>query len=312
VRQWAFSVAALLLAGCAAQPRAAPKLRVVASFYPLAEFAREVGGPRAEVRQLVPAGAEPHDYEPTPGDVASLREARVFVYNGAGFEPWVEALAGELPADVVRVEATRGLPLAEAGGFGPDRENDRGGGRPGSKGDAKGMDPHAWLDPVLAQGMVDNVAEGFARADPDGEAGYRERAGALKRRLDDLHLRYPRTLARCPTQVVLTSHAAFGYLARRYGLRLVSLAGLSPEAEPSPRRIRELVALARRQGVRAVFAESGAGDRAVQALARELGVPVLTLDPGERVTEEARREGATYLSVLERNLDSLARGLGCR
>ncbi len=308
MRQWAFWLAVLFLAGCAPQRPATSKVRVVASFYPLAEFAREVGGPRVEVRQLVPAGAEPHDYEPTPGDVASLREAKVFVYNGAGFEPWVEALAGELPSEVVRVEATRGLPLVEAQGGEADHAEPG----QGSKGDVERFDPHAWLDPVLAKGMVDNVAEGLARADPDGEPGYRERAAALKRRLDELHLRYERTLARCRTKVVLTSHAAFGYLARRYGLRLVSVAGLSPEAEPSPRRIRELVALGRREGVRAVFAESGEGDRAVRALAHELGVPVLTLDPAERVTEEARRRGATYLSRMEQNLESLAGGLGCR
>ncbi|MFN3286193.1 MAG: metal ABC transporter substrate-binding protein [bacterium] len=285
---------------------------MVASFYPLAEFAREVGGPRVEVRQLVPAGAEPHDYEPTPGDVASLREAKVFIYNGAGFEPWVEALAGELPSEVVRVEATRGLPLVEARGEEADHGHDPTEAEQRSKEDAKRLDPHAWLDPVLAKGMADNVAEGLARADPDGEPGYRERAAALKRRLDELHLRYERTLARCRTKVVLTSHAAFGYLARRYGLRLVSVAGLSPEAEPSPRRIRELVALARREGVRAVFAEPGGGERAVRALAHELGVPVLTLDPVERVTEGARSGGTTYLSLMDQNLESLAQGLGCR
>ncbi|MDR7579540.1 MAG: zinc ABC transporter substrate-binding protein [Armatimonadota bacterium] len=310
--RWAFGVVALLVAACAPRAPAPSNLRVVASFYPLAELVREVGGSRVEVRQLVPPGAEPHDYEPTPGDVAKLREARVFVYNGAGFEPWVEKLAAELPPDAVRVEATRGLPLVEAQGGEPDHEHDEKKTGQGSKEDARRLDPHVWLDPVLAQDMVDHVTDGLVRADAEGGPEYRERAAALKRRLEDLHHRYERALARCRTKVVLTSHAAFGYLARRYGLRLVSVAGVSPEAEPSPRRVRELVALARREGVRAVFAESAAGDRAVRALAGELGVPVLRLDPLERGPEEAGRRGTSYLSVMERNFENLVQGLGCR
>lgn len=298
------AVLALLVAGCVLQQHGAGRLQVVATFYPLYEFARAVGAEQVEVRQLVPAGADPHDYEPTPGDVARLQGAAVFVYNGAGLEPWVSKLEGELPARTVRVEATRGLPLVEAG---PGGHGDEDHGRDSAR---ERLDPHVWLDPVLAQGVVDNLAEGLARADPAGEAGYRARAQEVKRRLEELHRRYGATLSRCRTRVFVTAHGAFQYLARRYGLRLVSVAGVNPEAEPSPRRLRELVGLARGQGVRAVFAEAPGSHRTVDALARELRVPVLVLDPLE-VGPRDGQEGPDYFRRMEANLEQLARGLGC-
>jgi zinc transport system substrate-binding protein len=291
-----------LLAGCAAQPPAT-KLSVVVSFYPLYAFAKEVGGDRVDVRQLVPPGTSPHDYEPKPSEAAAVRNARVFVYNGAGLEPWVPRLEAELPADAVRVEATRGLPLVEWSSEHGHSED---------HGHQERVDPHVWLDPVLAQQMVDNVTEGLAQADPQAAAGYRERAQALRGRLEALHTRYAQTLSRCRSRMLVTSHAAFGYLARRYGLRLESVAGLTHEAEPSPRRLRELLGLARREGVRAVYAETLAGTRAVETLARELGARLLVLDPLEGLSESALQQGKNYFSVMEENLRQLAEGLGCR
>lgn len=291
-----------LLAGCAAPPPAT-KLSVVVSFYPLYAFAKEVGGDRVDVRQLVPPGTSPHDYEPKPSEAAAVRNARVFVYNGAGLEPWVPRLEAELPADAVRVEATRGLPLVEWSSEHGHSED---------HGHQERVDPHVWLDPVLAQRMVENVAEGLVQADPQGAAAYREREQGLRRRLQALHARYAQTLKRCRSRVLITSHAAFGYLARRYGLRLESVAGLTHEAEPSPRRLRELVGLARREGVRAVYAETLAGARVVETLAQELGAPLLVLDPLEGLSESDVQQGKNYFSVMEDNLQQLAAGLGCR
>ncbi len=292
---------AALLAGCAARP-ATNKAVVLASFYPLYEFTREVGGDKVEVRQLVPPGTSPHDYEPKPSEVVAVRNARVLVYNGAGLEPWVARLEVELPADAVRVEATRGLPLVawEIGHEHPEDKNH-----------PERVDPHAWLDPLLAQQMVDNIAEGLAQADRQNAATYRERAQALKMRLEKLHKRYAQTLARCRSRLLVTSHAAFGYLARRYDLRLESLAGLTHEAEPSPRRVRELVELGRRERVQAVYAEK-LPERSMESLARELRVKLLLLNPLEDISPSAVQQGSNYFSVMEENLRQLAWGLGCR
>lgn len=304
----------LLLAGCAAPP-ARTQLSVVATFYPLYEFTRAIGADGLNVRQLVPPGVSPHDYEPTPSDAAAIGHARVFVYNGAGLERWAHRLTDSLPPDAVRVEATRGLPLVkwkreDRDHLAEHKETDRDG-SPNHGHEEESVDPHTWLDPVLAQQMVDNIAAGLAQANPSASAAYRERAQALKQRLQALHTRYAETLVRCRSRLFITSHAAFGYLARRYQLRMESVLGLAHEADPSPRRLRELVELARREKVQAVFAETLAGRSAVQALSHELGVRLLVLDPAEGLRESDVRAGKNYFTVMEENLRQLALGLGC-
>jgi len=304
MRQTAVALLALWLAGCTLS-RAPGGFEAVASFYPLFEFTSRVGGDRVTVRQLTPTGLSPHDYEPTPGDMAALKRARVFVYNGAGLEPWADRLRAELAQGAVAVEATRGLPLVKL------EEEEDGEHEAGRELHREQLDPHTWLDPVLAQAMVDNIAAGLAQADPQGADFYRRRAQELKDRLAQLHTRYTEGLRGCRGRVVVTSHMAFGYLARRYGLRLLSVAGLSHEAEPSPRRLKDLLSAARREGVRAVYAETLAGRKAVEGLARELGARVLVLNPVEGLTEEDRRQGKGYFELMEENLQALRDGLGC-
>lgn len=294
----------LLLAGCTALPPK-PQLSVVVTFYPLYEFTRAIGGEGLAVRQLVPPGVSPHDYEPTPSDAAAVEHARVFVYNGAGLEVWVDRLVKSLPAGAVRVEATRGLPLVKWKR--PDRDVS-----PSHGHEQASADPHTWLDPVLAQQMVENIAAGLAQANPSAAAAYQERAQALKQRLQALHTRYTKTLARCRSRLFITSHAAFGYLARRYQLRMEAVMGLAHEADPSPRRLRELTELARQGKAQAVFAETLAGRSAVQALSQELRVRLLVLDPLEGLRESDVRAGKNYFTVMEENLRQLALGLGCR
>ncbi|MBI4278339.1 MAG: zinc ABC transporter substrate-binding protein, partial [Armatimonadetes bacterium] len=144
------------------------RLSVVASFYPLYEFAKRVGGERAEVRNLVPAGAEPHDYEPTPRDMVALTRAKIVVYNGAGLEPWIARVLRQLPRGTVVVNASAGLRLVKR----------------------NGIDPHVWLDPVLAQQQAANIAAGFARADPAGRGVYEANAARLRGDLQALHGRF--------------------------------------------------------------------------------------------------------------------------
>lgn len=281
-------------------PSAAVRIQVVASFYTLYEFASRIGGTHADVRTLVPPGAEPHDYEPSARDIAALSGAQMLIYNGAGFEPWVDRLLASLPLSVVRVEATAGLPLATIGGARSDGSN------------RAAQDPHVWLDPVLAQRQADAILDGFTRADPARSANYQENAAALRADLEALHQRYTATLARCQSRTFVTAHAAFGYLARRYGLTMIAVGGLSPEAEPSPARLKEVVLLARRHGARAIYFEAAASPKVAQTIAREVGVETRVLNPLERLTPDEERRGAGYVEVMDENLRQLAHGLGCR
>ena len=278
-----------------AGPTPAGRVPVVASFYPLFEFTRQVGGDRVAVRTLVPAGVEPHDYEPTPRDVVALTRARVVVYNGAGFEPWLRRLLPQIPARVVRIYATEGLPIHQ----------DISGGRAGPP------DPHVWLDPVLAQRQVDLILAGLVRADPAGRGTYEPNAAAYKGRLGALHERIARTLAPCRKKVIVVSHAAFGYFAARYGLTQIAISGLEPSEEPSPARMRELLKVIRRHGVTVIYYETLVSPRVAAAIAREVGARTLVLNPLEGLTDEEQRAGKDYLAIMEDNLRNLVAGLDC-
>ncbi len=294
--------------GCAGgRPLAGASLPVVATFYPLQEFAQRIGGERVQVRTLVPAGAEPHDYEPRPQDIASLHAARVVIYNDAGLEPWFEKLRPEFSAGLVVVNASNGLPLVKGG---EDHETDVLGESSGVG--TAGVDPHVWLDPLLAVRMVGNISRGLQEADPESREFVGANASKLEEELVTLHGEFAAALRTCRQKEFITTHAAFGYLARRYGLKQLAISGLSPEAEPAPARLRELVHLARDHDIKVIYYETLVSPRVAEALAREVSARVLVLNPLEGLTDEELRQGQTYFSVMHANLRHLAEGLGCR
>ncbi|MGH2373332.1 MAG: metal ABC transporter solute-binding protein, Zn/Mn family [bacterium] len=278
-----------------AGPTAAGRVPVVATFYPLFEFTARVGGDRVTVRTLVPAGVESHDYEPTPRDVVALIQARVIVYNGAGFEPWLRRLLPQLPGRVVTINATEGLPIH----------------RGTSVGRAGPPDPHVWLDPVLAQRQVDRILAGLVSADPAGRGTYESNAAAYKGGLGALHGRIAQTLAPCRKKVIVVSHAAFGYFTARYGLTQIAISGLEPGEEPSPARMRDLLHAIRRHRVTVIYYETLMSPRVAAAIAREVGARTLVLNPLEGLTDEEQRAGKDYMSIMEENLRSLVAGLDC-
>jgi zinc transport system substrate-binding protein len=300
-------VAIPLLILVAARSRSArvPMARpvVVATIYPLAEFAQRVGADRVEVRTLVPAGTEAHDFEPGPQDVAAISRARLFIYNGAGFEPWVARLLPTLPTTVGVVRATAGLPLIRASGDAGAAGNPAALGLP---------DPHAWLDPLLAAQMLETILIAFVATDPAGAEAYQQAAAAARGEFAGLHARFSQGLARCEQRLVVTTHTAFAYLARRYGLEQIGLAGLAPEADPTPAALARLVGTLRGRGVRVVFVEGLASPRVAETLAREIGARTMTLHTVEGLAPKEIAAGANYITIMDENLRALREGLGCR
>ena len=288
-------ILALVLVGVGCERATAPRTEqlVVASFYPLYEFARQVAGDRAEIVSLVPAGVEPHDWEPSPQDVARIGRAMLFIYNGAGLEPWAESLVrAPGSAGPVVVSATAGLALLPA--------------------DGPGHDPHVWLDPVLAQAQVEAIRAGLAKADPGHAEQFASNARAYRERLAALHAKFERGLSRCARREIVVSHAAFAYLARRYGLTMVPVMGLAPEAEPSPAHLASLVRFARRHKVEYIFFETLVGPKLAETLAREVGARTLVLNPIEGLTPEEAAAGKDYVALMEQNLENLRTALACR
>jgi zinc transport system substrate-binding protein len=272
---------------CASDRASSPGgLRVVASFYPLAEAARRVGGPGVHVTDLTPPGVEPHDLELKASQVADIQDAAVVLVLGKGFQPAVEKVAAGRKGTV---EVLARLPT----------------------GDGRSSDPHVWLDPVLKAGIVDQVAAALAAADAPRSGTYEADAATFKTELAALDGRYRSGLADCRRRDIVTSHEAFGHLAARYGLRQEAVAGLSPDVEPDPARLAQLTDLVRARGVTTVFTESLVSPRVAQTLAREAGVGTDVLDPLEGVGRAEAARGANYITVMDENLARLRAALGC-
>ncbi len=255
--------------------------RVVAAFYPLAYAAEQVGGPGIEVTNLTPAGAEPHDLELSPGDVKDVEAATLVLYLGDGFMPALESALKS------RRGASVDLLAAASAGAPPVLTHD----------------PHVWLDPVRYATIVRVVGAQLRR-----EAAARRLIARLRR----LDARYAAGLAHCDRHTIVTSHAAFGWLAHRYGLEQVPLEGLQPEGEPTARGIARLVGVVRRSGATTVFAETLLSPKLAETIARETGARTATLDPLEGLSKSSLASGADYFTVMQANLATLRRALGCR
>lgn len=269
--------------------------QVVAAFYPLFEAAQRVGGDLVQVRNLTPAGSEPHDLELNSRQVDQISDAAVVVFLGRGFQPALEKAAER--ATGTKVDVLSGLSDLRPAGGGDDKLD---------------VDPHVWLDPRLLKTIVTEIAGALAAADPANRATYEANAGAYNRELDDLDADFTAGLANCDRRVFVTAHSAFGYLAARYGLTQDAIAGLEPESEPSPQRLADLARKVRADGTTTIFYETLVSPKVAESLARETGARTAVLDPLEGLTDADAKAGRTYVSGMGENLAALRQALGCR
>jgi zinc transport system substrate-binding protein len=293
--------ALVLTAACAPGPaepagRGAPRL--VASFYPLAFAATRIAGDRAEVVDLTPAGVEPHDLELSPSQVRALAEADLVVYVGGGFQPGVEQALEQV--DTARLDV---LELVETLPAEDEPAEDEHGKDEHAHG---AVDPHVWLDPMRLAEIGEAIATELGAIDPAGRAIYGERAAALTTELDRLDRAFREGLKGCEQRAIVVSHQAFGYLTESYGLKQVGIAGLDPEAEPSPARVAQVTEFARANGVTTIFFETLVSPRVAKTIANEIGIDTAVLDP-----LESQPDGGDYLSGMRANLAALRAALGC-
>jgi zinc transport system substrate-binding protein len=279
------------LAGCGARASGGGKPKVVAAFYPLAWLAAQVGGPGISVEDLTKPGAEPHDLELTPRQVIHVGESDLAFYI-KGVQPAVDKAVRE-HAEHHALDAESVVPTLPA----PQDSEDNG-----------AIDPHLWLDPSRFATVATALGERLARVDAANAAGYRSRAAQVAARLNALDAEFRTGLHGCARKEIVTGHAAFGYLAQRYGLTQVGVSGLDPEAEPSPTRIADLTTLIRRTGATTVFTETLASPKTADTLAQEAGVRTEVLDPVEGVKPHSHDD---YFSIMRRDLATLRPALGC-
>jgi zinc transport system substrate-binding protein len=300
-------LASLAIAVSALSAPASPRgrVRILATVFPLQEFASVVAGERGEAALLIPPGAGVHTWQPKPGDVVRLAGCDLLVYIGAGLEPWLPDLLRAFPPDRVRtLEAASGL--AEAA----EEEDEAGHADEPGHGP---LDPHVWLDFALDARIVDALAAELGRIDPEGLPQFTANAAGLKSRLAALDDEFREGLAGCRGRtLVLAGHGAFGYLARRYGLVQTALYGVSPDAQPRPKDLMAAVDLCRSRGIRTVFSENSVPPDLARTLAREIGGRVLVLHAGHNLTRDQRAAGAGFFDLMRENLARLRDGLGCR
>jgi zinc transport system substrate-binding protein len=276
------------LSACSSDSTAAgntEKFDVVASFYPMAFLAEQIGGDHVKVTSLTEPGQEPHDLEVSAQQRAQLEESDAALYL-KGLQPAVDEAVTQSGAKTKIDAAT----LTEE--------------------EEHALDPHVWLDPVKYAEVAKGVGAAFEKADPDHAADYKKNTAALVKKLDGLNTQFADGLKNTKTKVFFTNHAAFTYLAERYGLTMEAISGLDPESEPSPARIKELQEEAKADGVTTVFYETLVSDKTAKTLADDAGLKTDVLDPLEGITDKSK--GDDYFGVMEANLTALKTALGAK
>lgn len=312
--------ASMLLTGCGkeeGQQKQEGRLKIITTFYPMYEFTKQVAGDNADVQVLVPAGTEPHDWEPTPKDVAQIADADLFVYNGAGFESWVDSVLESVNSSTLQVvEASKGADMMEGEedehGHGDEHADEHGEAKEGEHKEGEEehvLDPHIWLDPVLAQHEVQVIADALSKADAANAAEYKQNAEAYIAKLQALDEKFKSGLSNLNKHEFVTNHTAFAYLAKRYNLEQVPISGISPEQEPTAAQLTEIVEFAKEHDVKTIFFETLASPKVAETVAKEVGADTAVLNPLEGLTDEEKAQGLDYIGVMEQNLAALQQAL---
>jgi zinc transport system substrate-binding protein len=262
--------------------------KVVASFFPLYDFAKHVGGNIVNVTTMVPVGVEPHDWEPTTQQIQSLLSDDLFVYNGAGIDNWADKVETNL-----KVDTSEGLPLLTNNHGNPD--------------------PHTWLDPILAKSQVELIRNGLIKADPQNTDYYIQNAQSYLAQLDSLDAKIKSELSNCTKIDFIAFHSAFSYFSNRYGLHQHTILGEDPEGEIQPQTLEQLISFAKQYGINIIYSEDLLDPRNAQVIADEIpNGRVLVLSPIEGVTADEQRAGIGYLEKMQQNLENLKQGLDCK
>lgn len=293
-------VMALPLAGLAGAA-SAEKLLVVATIYPLADLAANVGGGLVEVKTLLPPGANPHTFEPRPSQMAEISRSRLFFKVGAGLDFWAGKFASAASKGGLRVvDASEGIDLI---GETEAHEEER----KGEPAEGRHSNPHYWLDPLSAMRIVDTITKAMVEADPARAETYRANAGRYKAQLKALDDEIKAAAAGFKMREFISLHSAWPYFARRYGLKEATVIEPSPGKEPSPKYLAGVVRETRRIGAKAILAEPYLNPKAARVIASETGIKVLNPDP---IGAPGLPGRSSYLELMRYNLSIFREALG--
>ncbi|WP_138204976.1 metal ABC transporter substrate-binding protein [Haloimpatiens lingqiaonensis] len=289
-----------LLAGCSNKPkekqgkRDENKISVYTSFYAMYDLTKKIGGDKVNITNIVPAGIEPHDWEPKPSNIAELEEADVIVYNGAGMEGWIDKVLKTLKnKDLIAVETSKEIKLLD-----------------NAHGDEHlKHDPHVWLNPMNAKKQMEAIKDALVKADPSNKSYYEKNYEDNARKMDQLDKKYKEAVGKFTQKNMVVSHEAFGYLCDAYGLKQVGIEGLNAESEPSPARMAEIVNYVKENNVKYIFSEELLSPKVAEAISKETGTKIAILNPLEGIKDEDMNAGKEYFSIMNDNLEILKKAL---
>ncbi len=297
-----------LLTGCGTQPADTTagdgRLRVLTSFYPMYDFACKIGGDCIDVTNMVPSGTEPHDWEPSTNDLKNLEKADVFIYNGADMEPWADDLLVSRSDTLRVVEASENVELRTT-----DGEHEHAHEHEDADHHHGDFDPHVWLDPENAKIEMEAIRDTLCAADPENSTVFQSNYEKYAAELDALDAEFREKLAPLPNRTIVVAHEAFGYLCDAYGLTQVGIEGLSPDSEPDPGRMAEVIDFVREHSISTIFFEELVSPKVAEAIASETGAQAKMLSPLEGLSDEQAAAGADYFSVMHDNLAALMEAL---
>lgn len=273
-------------------------IKIITTLFPQYDFANEIVKDKGEVKLLLPPGVEAHSYEPTPKDIVDIKKADVFIYTGKYMEPWAEKMIKEIDDSTIVIDISKGIELVDEEDWEHNHEH-------------HGKDPHIWLDPVYAQKIVDNILEGIIKADSKNENFYRQNAENYKEKLAELDKKFVETFSKVKHKTIIHGgHFAFGYFAKRYGLEYISpYDGFSPNAEPTPKKISELMNNMKSLGINVIYYEELIDPKVAKIISEETGGKMLLLHGAHNISKEELESGISYIEIMESNLDRLKEGL---
>ena len=277
------------------------KILVITTLFPLYDMARNIGGDKAGVSLLLPPGVEPHSFEPKPDDVVKIDKADVFIYTGKFMEPWAEdIIKGVTNKNLLVIDASQGTKMIPAVFHDADEP-------------AGSLDPHIWLDFDNAKIMVRNIVKALQTKDRANSSYYEEKARDYSNKLTELDSSFKKTLASCKIkEIIYGGHYAFGYFAKRYGLKYIAAQGISPNAEPTVIDMSNLIKQIRKDKIKYIYYEELTSPKIAETLAKETNVKLLSLNAAHNISRDQLAQGDSFFDILQKDLESLKVGLECQ
>lgn len=277
------------------------KIQVIATIFPLYDMAKNIGGDKAEILLLLPAGAEAHSFEPQPNDIVKINSAALFIYTGKFMEPWAEdILKSANSKNLLAVDSSQNIKMILS--ISEDADEPAG-----------SFDPHIWLDFDNAKTMVQNIATAFIAQDAANAVFYKQNAENYTNRLTEIDAQYKITLSTCENhEIIYAGHYAFGYLANRYHLQYLAAQGVSPDSEPTAKDLINLVNQIKENNIKYIFYEELSSPKIAETIAQETNAKTLLLNASHNLSKIQREQNVSFFDILNNNLENLKIGLHCQ